>query len=1280
MFKGFNRFKGFKKGKLKGLLSLICASVLIIGYQNCGDNGQDNFGSRKPASIILVEGLTADSIAKKSKTWNWDCGESNGDNLDCTYRFVVNQSDTHEFTDEPYGNQTSYTKSDGTGTFWLHVQAKDETGLESDVKSIPAILDNTKPMVSNLSSDPITRMSKAWNWGCNDETSPKCTYRFDVTTTRNHTFNNPSYGVTSNHTLSGGQGTYYLHVQAKDEAGNESEIKSVSVTLDTTKPAVTELTDDRVPTKSKTWTWNCDKAPCTYRFVVNNSSNHAFSPSDAYRTMSSPTTSKTSGTGTFWLHVQAKDSIGNESPVVSVSAVLDNALPVVTNLSSDSSPRQSKTWTWGCSKNNCTYRFAVNNSQNHTFPTTSNYGPVYTKTASTTDYGTGTVWLHVQARDSMNNESDVVSVSAVLNDTPLTVTRLSSDPTPKKSKTWNWSCSETPASNCTYRFAVNQSERYTFPANTAYGSTTTASQNSGDGTYYLHVQAKSAIKGESAVESVSVKLDNTKPTFTELADDNTVQSSKTWSWGCSETSPSRCEYRFVINKTATHTFTNELYGSTTTATQNSGDGTYYLHVQARDTAENESDVKSVSVTLDNRRPEVTELASDNTPTRSKTWNWSCSETPASNCTYRFAVNKSPSHAFTSFTPPSTSYGSTTTASQSSGDGTWYLHVQAKDGAGNESLVVSVSAVLDNTGPTLTGLSDDDTPAKSKTWQWSCNEACTYRYHIKQCEDSPPADDDSCKIHLFSSESYDGETTASQTGDGTYYIHVQARDGAGNESQVTSVSAELQTAVKALADGPFGDHNCALFTNNTVKCWGRNDFGQLGQGNVNDLGDGYSELGKTDLDPVNFGTKFDGEKYTVTSVSVGAYHSCVVLDDGSLKCWGLNYDGQLGLEDNGDTRNGNKDGKDENMQKIGDVEDEIQSTPTINLGTGRTAKAVSAGGYRYGTTGNGYRFNGNHWSSHHSQKSHTCALLDDNSVKCWGYNRYGQLGKIYNNNNINLGDDSSEMGDDLRPIDLGIKSDGTTKYTAKAVSAGGYHSCAILDDDSVKCWGFNNYGQLGQGDRLSRGDNQNEMGNRLPAVVLGTGRTAKAISAGADHTCALLDNNKIKCWGRNNYGQLGLGDTSNRGDFYQAATSNREERTEMGDSLPAVNLGTGRTAKAVSAGAYHTCALLDNDKIKCWGLNNYGQLGQDNTYQYGRYPITHNYYGMNNLSIIRIGGADEAKAVITGALHSCALLSNDGVKCWGYNRYGQLGLGNPNTYGDGRHNDRKMENLVEIPFY
>ncbi|KAG2429156.1 hypothetical protein HYH02_014191 [Chlamydomonas schloesseri] len=393
------------------------------------------------------------------------------------------------------------------------------------------------------------------------------------------------------------------------------------------------------------------------------------------------------------------------------------------------------------------------------------------------------------------------------------------------------------------------------------------------------------------------------------------------------------------------------------------------------------------------------------------------------------------------------------------------------------------------------------------------------------------------------------------------------------------------------------HTCALLDNGSVKCWGYNYDGQLGLGDTSPRGDGPGEMGDT-LPAVALGTG-----RTATAISVGSWHTCALLDNGSVKCWGYNDYGYLGLGDT--SRRGNE---------LGEMGDRL---PAVALGTGRTATAISAGGW------------------------HTCALLDNGSVKCWGWNQFGQLGL---GDTSPRGDGPGEMGDTLPAVALG------TGRTATAISAGVLHTCALLDNGSVKCWGCNDYGYLGLGDTSPRGDGPGEMGDTLPAVALGTGRTATAIFAGVLHTCALLDNGSVKCWGCNDYGYLGLGDTSYRGDG----------PGEMGDTLPAVALGTGRTATAISAGSRYTCALLDNGSVKCWGWNDDGQLGLGDTSRRGDGPGEMG----DTLPAVELGTGRTATAISAGGWHTCALLDNGSVKCWGYNDAGQLGLGDTSNRGDG----------------
>ena len=149
-----------------------------------------------------------------------------------------------------------------------------------------------------------------------------------------------------------------------------------------------------------------------------------------------------------------------------------------------------------------------------------------------------------------------------------------------------------------------------------------------------------------------------------------------------------------------------------------------------------------------------------------------------------------------------------------------------------------------------------------------------------------------------------------------------------------------------------------------------------------------------------------------------------------------------------------------------------------------------------------------------------------------------------------------------------------------IETGNAHSCFLSQAGNVKCWGTNSFGQLGKDSTASWGDTIAEMA-ALGAINLGTNKTAVSITAGDYHTCALLNDGTVKCWGLNSSGQLGQDIAQNLGDA----------AGEMA-VLGAVNLGSNKTAIAISAGGSHTCALLNDSTVKCWGLNSSGQLGRD----------------------------------------------------------------------------------------
>ena len=237
-------------------------------------------------------------------------------------------------------------------------------------------------------------------------------------------------------------------------------------------------------------------------------------------------------------------------------------------------------------------------------------------------------------------------------------------------------------------------------------------------------------------------------------------------------------------------------------------------------------------------------------------------------------------------------------------------------------------------------------------------------------------------------------------------------------------------------------------------WGSNISGQLGYGDISNRGDNNTSMGDN-LSLVNLGTNLK-----VTQLSVGAFHSCAILDnlstaavETSLKCWGDNSIAQLGLETSVTIDQG------DNSTDMGD------NLSFVNIGTNLKITKVVAGGY------------------------HTCIIVDNTTttaiegkVKCWGSGQYGQLGY---NDNATRGDNNSSMGDNLSFVDLG------TNLKAIDLSLGTNNSCAILDNESttdtveslLKCWGRNNHGQLGQETAINRGDNASEMGDNLAFTEL-----------------------------------------------------------------------------------------------------------------------------------------------------------------------------------------------------
>ncbi len=330
-------------------------------------------------------------------------------------------------------------------------------------------------------------------------------------------------------------------------------------------------------------------------------------------------------------------------------------------------------------------------------------------------------------------------------------------------------------------------------------------------------------------------------------------------------------------------------------------------------------------------------------------------------------------------------------------------------------------------------------------------------------------------------------------------------------------------------------------------------------------------------------------------------ACAVFTDGRMKCWALPKTGE--------------------SSAVGDGPSEMGANlPFLTLP--KRVRAVR-GGYS-GTM---------------------CVIWEDGGLRCWNGNTPGQTG---------LG--GLTLQQITTDVDLG------TGRTAVDVSMGNGHACAALDDGTVKCWGFNSEGQLGQGDTTAR---------TTPPVLaasMGTGVKAKSVHAGAYFTCAHLDNDRVKCWGR---GNNTVGDTGQGGNLCIGNTAHMgNNANEMGDNLPFARLGTNPgnsqpwKVKKVGAGNVHVCALLENNRVKCWGRNDgYPYVGSENASSYGSTAALSD----DNIPFVNVGTDPNTaqpwvvKDLAVGEYATCVIVANDTVRCWGSDiGVGLLGRGTSNS--------------------
>jgi alpha-tubulin suppressor-like RCC1 family protein len=458
---------------------------------------------------------------------------------------------------------------------------------------------------------------------------------------------------------------------------------------------------------------------------------------------------------------------------------------------------------------------------------------------------------------------------------------------------------------------------------------------------------------------------------------------------------------------------------------------------------------------------------------------------------------------------------------------------------------------------------------------------------------------------------------------------------------------LTSGVSSISSGQYSA--CAVLLDGTIKCWGRNTYGQLGDGTTTDSSSPVAVLNITS---------------GATKVDISYHHACAIVSGGA-KCWGNNGNGQLG-----DSTTVAKlfpvdvTGMTSGVVDIQVASDDLWGYPT--------SCAVTSGGAVYCWGNNTLRLLLSSSSFVTSpvaisglssgatqvtfETSSACAVVS-NSLKCWGTDHYGNFARPGHQKNtfpndtfLTTGVDSfsnggygtscavingaakcwgvgstGSIGDGLGTSSATMKdvtglSSGVVKIVVAGHGGGGdgtIHACAMKNDGSLYCWGSNNSGQLGDGTTTTR---------LSPVLVFASGVIDVEVAFG-NHTCAILTGGALKCWGYNAYGQLGNGTTTS-------------------SSVPVDVTGLSSGVTQVAASRTHTCAIV-NGGMKCWGSNVRGELGQGST-------------GVPQLTPIDVPGLTSNVSYIaaTGVYNvnrTCAIV-NGGAKCWGYAYNGALGVG------------------------
>ena len=500
---------------------------------------------------------------------------------------------------------------------------------------------------------------------------------------------------------------------------------------------------------------------------------------------------------------------------------------------------------------------------------------------------------------------------------------------------------------------------------------------------------------------------------------------------------------------------------------------------------------------------------------------------------------------------------------------------------------------------------------------------------------------------FSQITSNGNHTCALTTEGKAYCWgVNGQGRLGNNSTADSripAAVQMPAGVSFQSITVGGNHTCALATTGQAYCWGWNQYGQLGNNSTTG-----SRIPVAVQMPA--GVSFQ-------SIAAGSTHTCALTTEGKAYCWGLNNQGQLG---NNSTAN--------SLTPVAVQMPAGVSFQSIAAGITHTCALTTTGkAYCWGQ-GDGGRLGNNSTASSRIPVAvqmpagvarlqsiavgnyHACALTAGGKAYCWGVNNQGQLG-----NNLTT---SSRI-----PVAVQMPAG----VSFQSIVAGYTHTCALATTGQAYCWGWNQYGQLG---------NNLTTGSRIPAAVqMPAGISFQSIAAGSAHTCALTAGGKAYCWGQGDGGRLGNNSTASsltplavssagvnvpveqsasrlykwnnavRPGTPLAATNAVATLPEVGSSFRirvGLTAAGNKTLQSIAAGYAHTCALTTTGQAYCWGWNQYGQLGNNST--------------ANSLTpaAVQMPAGVSFQSIAAGITHTCALTTQNKAYCWGQGDGDRLG--------------------------